>query len=255
MGKLDGKVAIITGAAGGIGAATARQYVEEGASVMLVDLDEDSLAEVADDIGSERVAIKAADVSDEGQVREYIDATVDAFGGLDIMFANAGIEGNVSPLTETEDADFQKVLDVNLKGAWFAIKHAAPEILERGGGSIILTSSVAGFIGAPGLGPYCTSKHAVIGLMRTAAQELGPQGIRVNTINPGPIDNRMMESIEEQANPDDPTAVRDQFSAAIPMGRYGTNDEVAGMAVFLASEDSGYCNGSTFVVDGGQMSG
>jgi NAD(P)-dependent dehydrogenase (short-subunit alcohol dehydrogenase family) len=255
MGKLDGKVAIITGAAGGIGAATTRLFVEEGASVMMVDLDEEQLAAVADDIGSDKVAIQAADVSDADQVQAYIDATVDAFGGLDILFANAGTEGVVKPLTEVEDEEFQRVLDVNLKGAWYGIKYAAPRMLERGGGSIVLTSSVAGMIGAAGLGPYCSSKHAVNGLMKSAAQELGPQGIRVNTVNPGPVDNRMMESIEEQASPDNPQAVRDQFAASIPMGRYATNEEIAQMTLFLASDDSSYCNGSTYLVDGGRQSG
>jgi NAD(P)-dependent dehydrogenase (short-subunit alcohol dehydrogenase family) len=255
MGKLDGKVAIITGAAGGIGAATTRLFVDEGASVMMVDLDEEQLAAVADDIGSDKVAIQAADVSDAEQVEAYVDETVDAFGGLDIMFANAGTEGVVKPLTEVEDEDFQGVLEVNLKGAWYAIKYAAPRMLERGGGSIVLTSSVAGMIGAAGLGPYCASKHAVNGLMKSAAQELGPQGIRVNTVNPGPVDNRMMESIEEQASPDNPQAVRDQFAASIPMGRYATNEEIAQMTLFLASDDSSYCNGSTYLVDGGRQSG
>lgn len=255
MGKLDGKIAIITGAAGGIGEATARLFIEEGASVMMVDLDEAQLAEIADDIDSDRVAIKAADVSDAAQVAAYVEATADAFGGVDIVFANAGIEGSVKPLIQLEEEEFQKVIDVNLKGCWYAIKYAAPKMLERGGGSIVMTSSVAGMIGAAGLGAYCSSKHAVNGLMKSAAQELGPEGIRVNTVNPGPVDNRMMRSIEAQANPDDPESVQEHFSATIPLGRYAKNEEIASMALFLASDDSSYCNGSSFIVDGGRLSG
>ncbi|MGM0555234.1 MAG: SDR family NAD(P)-dependent oxidoreductase [Myxococcota bacterium] len=255
MGKLDGKVAIVTGAAGGIGEATTRLFIDEGASVMMVDLDESKLAEVADDIGSENVAISAADISDPAQVEAYVEATVDAFGGLDILFANAGIEGSVKPLMQLEDDEFRKVMDVNLMGSWYGIKYAAPKMLERGGGSIVITSSVAGMIGAPGLGAYCSSKHAVIGLMKSAAQELGPEGIRVNTVNPGPVDNRMMRSIEEQASPDNPQAVHDNFAASIPQGRYAKNEEIANMALFLASDDASYCNGSTFLVDGGRLSG
>lgn len=254
MGKLDGKVAIITGGAGGIGAATARVFLNEGAKVFLVDLNEDDLQSLADALESDNVAWAAADVSKPEDVQRYVGACVDTFGGIDVLFDNAGIEGTVAPLTELSVEDFDRVLNVNCRGAWLAIKYAAPKIRERGGGSIIITSSVAGFIGSPGLGAYVTSKHGVIGLMQCAAQELGPQGIRVNTVNPGPVDNRMMRSIESQAAPDAPEAVKAGFEGQVPLGRYATNDEVARMALFLASDDSTYCNGSTYVVDGGFLS-
>lgn len=253
MERLRGHRIIITGATGGIGEATARRVIEEGASVLLVDLYEEPLKALAEDLG-ERAAHFAADVSDPDQAAAYVGACVDHFGGVDALFANAGIEGKVTPLLQVDPAGMQRVLDVNLMGALYGIQRAAPVMLSSGGGSIVITSSVAGLVGSPGLGPYCASKHAVIGLMKTAAQELGPQGIRVNTVNPGPVDNRMMRSIEEQASPGAGDAVKEKFSAMVPLGRYATNEEVAAMAAFLLSDDSASCNGASYVVDGGLLS-
>ncbi|QDG49470.1 SDR family oxidoreductase [Persicimonas caeni] len=252
MARLDEKIAIITGAAGGIGAATAEKFLQEGAKVMLVDLDQDKLDETAASLDAgDRVATFAADVSDPEQVAGYVDACVEQFGGVDVLFANAGTEGKFAPLTQVDFEAFDRVQKVNVYGCWLGIKHAAPKIAERGGGSIIITSSVAGIVGSAGLGPYVTSKHAVVGLMKTAAQELAGVNIRVNTINPGPIANRMMESIEQQASPEAPEAVHEGFEQQVPMKRYGRNEEVANMALFLASDESTYSTGSQFVVDGG----
>lgn len=255
MSRLKGKVAIVTGAAGGIGEATVRRFVAEGARVMMVDLDRERMEEIAESLGPDKVAIRRADNTDEQQVRGYVEDTLATFGWIDVLFANAGVEGKVQPLTEMDDATFRRVMDVNLMGTWYGIKHSAPSMIERGRGSIVINSSVAGKIGSPGLGAYCASKHAVIGLMRTAAQELGPHGVRVNTLNPGPVDNRMMRSIEAQANPDNPEGLHDQFAAQIPQRRYATNQEIAAMALFLASDDASYCNGATYLVDGGRTSG
>ena len=252
MGRLDDKVAIITGAAGGIGKATAETFLKEGAKVMLVDLDEQQLQTVADELGdSENVGIKAADVSEPDQVEAYVDACIDQFGRLDILFDNAGIEGSMKPLIDQSFEEFDRVQKVNLYGCWLGLKYAAPKIAASGGGSIVMTSSVAGIIGSPGLGPYVASKHGVVGLMKSAAQELAEMDIRVNTVNPGPIQNRMMDSIEEQANPDSPDSVQQGFEQMVPMGRYGTNEEVANLVTFLASDESSYCNGSVYMVDGG----
>jgi NAD(P)-dependent dehydrogenase (short-subunit alcohol dehydrogenase family) len=253
MGRLEDKVAIITGATGGIGAATAKRFVEEGAKVLIVDLDEERCQAVADELGDAAEPF-AADVTDEEQVKAYVDACVDAFGGVDILFDNAGIEGAVAPLLEQTREDFQKVLDVNLVGAWMGIKHAAPKIAERGGGSIVVTSSVAGLIGSAGLGPYISSKHAVLGLVKTSAQELASMNIRVNAVNPGPIDNRMMDSIQDQANPGHGDEVRSAFEQMTPMKRYGTNEEIANLALFLASDESSYCTGAAYLADGGFVS-
>lgn len=250
MGLLDGKIAIVTGATGGIGRATTEAFVREGAAVMMVDREEGALAQAAREMRG-KVAFCVADVSDEAQSRRSIERTIAELGGLDVVFANAGIEGRVAPIAEYPVADFDRVLAVNVRGPFLAMKAAIPHLVSKKRGSIILTSSVAGLIGSPGLSAYVASKHAVIGLARTAACELGPLGIRVNTINPGPIDNRMMRSIEEQAAPGHGDAVKEGFSARVPLGRYGKNEEIAALAVFLASEQSSYCNGSSFVADGG----
>lgn len=250
MGSLTGKIAIVTGATGGIGRATTALFVREGASVMMVDRDETTLAKTAAEIGG-AVSICAADVADEAQTKRYVEQTVAKLGGLDVLFANAGIEGRVAPIASYPAADFDRVLAVNVRGPFLAMRAAIPHLEARGGGSIIVTSSVAGLVGSPGLCAYVASKHATIGLVKTAAAELGPLGIRVNTINPGPIDNRMMRSIEEQASPGHADAVKQGFSSRVPLGRYGTNEEIAALALFLASDQSSYCSGGVFVADGG----
>lgn len=252
MTTMNGKVAIVSGAAGGIGGATAELFLREGACVMLVDRDEDALASCAARLGGgERVRYAAADVSSEVDTKRYVDATLEAFGRVDVLFANAGIEGKVTPLTEYSVADFDRVLAVNVRGPFLAIRAVAPHMAAQGGGSIVITSSVAGLIASAGLSAYVASKHAVIGLMKTAACELAPKNIRVNTVNPGPIENRMMRSIEEQASPGHGDQVKSGFIGKVPMGRYGTNEEIARLALFLASDASSYCTGSVFVADGG----
>jgi len=249
--KLNKKVAMITGAAGGIGAATAKRFIADGARVMLVDLPDSKLEAVSASLPKDLVAFTAANVSDPASIERCMQATVERFGGLDIMFANAGIEGRVGPLVGCSVEDFDRVVAVNLRGAFLSIKYAAPLIAKRGGGAILVTSSVAGLVGAGGLGPYCATKHGVMGLVKCAAVELAPQNIRVVAINPGPIENRMMRSIEEQASPADPSAVKAGFSAMVAMRRYGTNEEIANLAAFLASEEASYCTGNAYVADGG----
>ncbi len=250
MGKLQEKVAIITGAAGGIGSAAVQLFVDEGARVLLVDSAEAPLRDVASRFG-DRVAWVTADVSSARDTERYVNEAVTRFGGIDVLFANAGTEGAVCSLLDATLEDFDRVLAVNVRGVWLGIKYAAPRIALRKGGSIVITSSVAGLVGALGIGPYVASKHAVVGLAKTAALELAAANIRVNTIHPGPIENRMMRSLEQQANPGDPSAIKGMYHAMIPFGRYGTNEEIAKLALFLASDDSSFCTGSVFVADGG----
>lgn len=250
MQRLADKIAIITGAAGGIGRATAELFVAEGARVVLTDVDADALGAVARPLGRAAVCV-AGDVADADTAQRAVAAATEQFGGLHVLFANAGTEGRVAPLVEQRLAEVERVLRVNVLGVVNFVQQAAPKIAASGGGSIVITSSVAGVIGSAGLGPYVASKHAVIGLMKCAAIELAPVGIRVNTVNPGPIDNRMMRSIEDQAAPEHGDVVKAGFTKQIPMGRYGANGEIARLALFLASDESSYCSGGVFLADGG----
>ena len=245
---LQDKVCILTGATGGIGAAIARLLAAQGAKLMLTDMPGTPLAELAESLGA---AWLFADAADDAGAKAYTDHTLSRFGVIDAVLANAGTEGRVAPISQSKPEDVEHVFAVNVFGPFSAIRHAAPHM--KRGGSIVVTASVASFVGSPGLAAYCASKHALLGLVRSAAQELGPLGIRVNAIHPGPVDNRMMRSIEEQASPGNGDAVHQSFAGRIPMGRYATNEEIAAMAAFLVSDNSAYCNGASFVVDGGML--
>ena len=175
----------------------------------------------------------------------------DAFGGLDVAVLNAGIEGTVA-LAEYDVDTFDRVIAVNVRGVFLGIKHAMPAMEARGGGSIVVVSSIAGLRGRPRMGAYVTSKHAVVGLMRTAALEGAAAGVRVNSVHPSPVDTRMMRSLESMLAPDDPEGFRRDYERASPQGRYARPEEVGQVMLFLASDDSGHCTGGTYTVDGGR---
>jgi len=252
--RLDGKVAIITGATGGIGEATAELFLDLGAKVMLVARCADKLAATKGRLEPHgEVGGSISDAADEAGIAAAVAATLEQFGGLDILIANAGTEGVVKPVEAQTVDEFEDVMRTNVTGVWMAMKHCVAPLKARGGGSIVAMSSIAGCVGFPGLAPYIASKHAVYGLVKTGALELGPFNIRVNAVGPGPIDNRMIDSIERQLGPDDPAALRAGLEARIPMRRYGKNDEVAHLLAFLASDASSYCNGSIYMIDGGYV--
>ena len=261
MARLEGKVAVITGATGGIGSAAASLFAEEGARVALVDLDESALQETVRSIGEKKASYTVADVTQPEQAQAYINAAVDRWGGIDVLLANAGIEGTLSPITDYPIDVFDRVMAVNVRGVWLGIKYVVPVMSGRGGGSIVITSSTAGIGGSSEMSAYTTSKHAVIGLMRTAALEGAPSGIRVNTVNPAPIETRMMRSIEDMrvaALDDSKVTVevaKQSFADRIPLQRYGDPEEVAKMMLFLASDDSSFCTGGVYMVDGGRSAG
>ncbi|MBV1878273.1 MAG: glucose 1-dehydrogenase [Pseudomonadales bacterium] len=251
MGRLTEKVAIITGGAGGIGIAAAKKFIAEGCQVMLVDLDEAALKQAQTDIGSNQLSYCVADVSDSTSVKSFVDTAVERYGGFDILLANAGIEGQFAPITDYDEAVFDKVMAVNVRGVWLGLKHAFPVMQKRGGGSIVITSSVAGLRGSPGLSAYVTSKHAVIGMMRSAALEGSKNNIRVNTVNPSPVETRMMRSIEEGIMPGQAEAIHDQMAQGIPVGRYAEPEDIANIMLFLASDEASFLTGGVYSADGG----
>ncbi len=201
--------------------------------------------------GFENVADFVADATDEAATKASVEATVEEFGGLDIVVANAGTEGNFAPIENLEMSEFESVLRTNVIGVFLSLKYAVEPLKKRGGGSMIALSSIVGMIGFPNMAPYIASKHAVFGMVKTAALELAETGIRVNAIGPGPIDNRMMSSLESQFNPDDQAAAHEFVLASVPMKRYGTNEVVANLALFLGSDESTYCTGGIHMIDGG----
>ena len=261
MARLEGKVAVITGATGGIGRAASKLFADEGARVALVDLDESALQEVVQSIGEDKASYTVADVTQPDQTQAYINAAVSRWGGIDALLANAGIEGALAAIPDYPVDMFDRVMAVNVRGVWLGIKYAVPAMRERGGGSIVITSSTAGISGTPEMSAYNTSKHAVIGLMRVASLEGAPYGIRVNTVNPAPIETRMMRSIEEMrvAAFDDASitveVAKQSFADRVPLQRYGDPTEVARLMLFLSSDDSSFCTGGVYMVDGGRSAG
>jgi NAD(P)-dependent dehydrogenase (short-subunit alcohol dehydrogenase family) len=261
MARLAGKVAIITGGAGGIGRATAQLFTGEGAQVLLVDRNEAALQSALDTIGSTAASYVVADITQPDQVEHYVQTALERYQGVDILLANAGIEGVLQPIPDYPIDVFDQVMAVNVRGVWLGLKYAIPAMRARGGGSIIITSSTAGIrSGSGGLSAYTTSKHAVIGLMRSAALECAPWGIRVNTVNPAPIETRMMRSIEEMRTTIAGTSatveqIKATYAARIPLKRYGTPEEVGRLMLFLASDESSFCTGGVYMVDGGISAG
>lgn len=248
--RLDGKVAIITGAAGGIGEITAQLFLEEGAKVALVDMSEEALNEVEGFLSDYDGHISViADVTKEEDVQNYVEKTKEAFGRIDILFNNAGVTGELTDLVDLKVEDFNNVLEINATGVFLGLKHVLPTMIEQESGSIINTSSVDGLRGSPGLSPYAASKHAVVGLTKSAALEVAEYGVRVNSIHPSPVDTSMMENLESGAGGGD--EAKDQFLSQIPLGRYATPDELAKLLLFLASEDSEFITGSQYRIDGG----
>ncbi len=243
MGRIESKIAIVTGAGSGIGRATALRFAAEGAKVIVADVTgaEDETAKA---IGASAIAL-AVDVSKSADVRAMIDAARTRFGRLDVIFNNAGIEGELTPTADCSEDNFDRVISINLRGVFLGMKYAIPLMIEGGGGSIINAASVAGLVGFPGIPAYCASKGGVIQLTKTAALEYATQIIRVNAICPGviwtPMVQRLAVSAEAEA----------AFREMEPVGRFGTPDDVASMALFLASDESSFVTGAALPVDGG----
>jgi NAD(P)-dependent dehydrogenase (short-subunit alcohol dehydrogenase family) len=250
----NGKVALITGAGNGIGRAAALGFARNGAKVVVVDRDSaggEGTAGIIRQQGGEALFV-AADVTRSVDVQAYVKAALDAYGTIDCFHNNAGIEGSVAPTAEYDEAMFDAVMGVNVKGVFLGLRHVLPVMLQQKRGSVVNTASVAGLVASPGMPAYVASKHAVIGLTKTAAGEVARQGVRVNAVCPGPIDTRMIHSLESMLNPTDPGSIGDRYQSNIPIGRYGTAEEVANLVLFLCSDLASNITGAQYVVDGGR---
>jgi NAD(P)-dependent dehydrogenase (short-subunit alcohol dehydrogenase family) len=245
--RLTGKVAIITGAAGGIGTASARLFAAEGAAIALADLDAERLTSLAAEIEDSggQVLAHPTDVTDSAAVAALVAATVTRFGRLDICFANAGIGGG-GLVADLPEETFDRVIGVNLKGAFLCAKHAVPHLLASGGGALIFTASELALVGSPGGAAYCASKAGLIGMARALAVDHGAQGLRVTCLCPGATDTPMLwHGVDDRATEEASLAAR------MPLGRIGRPDEIARAALFLASDDASFVTGTALVVDGG----
>jgi NAD(P)-dependent dehydrogenase (short-subunit alcohol dehydrogenase family) len=253
MGLLDNKICVISGGAGSVGLASARRFLREGAKVMLLDLHENDLRRAAEDLNSTDIAIAVCDVTDAGQVCAAFDATVARWGAIDVIFSNAGNSGFVGSLGDYPEEDFDRTMTIHAKGAFLACKYGLRHL--KSGGSIIITSSIAGVRGGGGTNiSYVAAKHAQIGVMRAASRAVAAQGIRVNSINPGPIDNAFQTGIENAMSRVTGVNVTEQLNQQVPLKRHASADEIAGTVLFLASDLSSYVTGAVIMVDGGLMS-
>ncbi len=247
-GRFAGKVAVITGAAAGFGLAVATRLAAEGARVVLVDQAADPLAQAA--AGIDGAVGFVADVSQEADVEDYVRAAVRAHGRIDLFFNNAGIEGRMAPMTDLSVADFDRVLAVNTRGVFLGLRAVLRVMKGQSSGAIVNTASMAGIRGGATFAPYVASKHAVVGLTRCAALEGAPYGIRVNGVAPGHIDTRMARDLTAQIDPADPDAAYQRIAAQVPLGRYGTAEEVASLVVWLLPDEASYLSGATHLIDG-----
>ena len=254
--RFQDKVVVVTGGASGIGRAAAVRFASEGARVVVVDLPESDVngcvAAIRKD-GGQAIAVEG-DVTRTTDVERYVARACGEFGGIDCFFNNAGILGVVRPLVEYTEEVFDRVLAVNVKAVWLGMKRVAPVLIGRGGGAIVNTASIAALRGTPGLFAYTASKHAVVGMTRTASVELARHGIRVNAVCPAPIETPMARQLDQGFDPQHPEAAHERLRSRIPMGRYGEPEEVAGLVAFLCSADASFINGGIYTVDGGAMS-
>jgi NAD(P)-dependent dehydrogenase (short-subunit alcohol dehydrogenase family) len=254
--SLTGSVALITGGAGMIGHATALALAAAGADVMLVDINAEGLAAKRGAVGALGVRVETcvADVSRAADVAAYVARTLEAFGRIDLFFNNAGIEGKLGPTHEYDEAEFDRIIAVNLKGIFLGLRHVLPVMLRQGRGAVVNTGSIASERGLAGACAYNASKHAVIGLTRTAASEVGARGVRVNAVMPGVIDTPLLEAMLRMMFAGDVAAGKQALGKVATQDRIGTPAEVAQIVTFLLSDAASFVNGAAWAVDGGALS-
>jgi NAD(P)-dependent dehydrogenase (short-subunit alcohol dehydrogenase family) len=250
--KIDfaGQVAVVTGAGGGIGRAVSVALAEAGARVLAVDISQSAARATAQAIPGE-ARFCAADVSDEAQVRSYVEAALGAWGRLDIFMNNAGWQGEVMPIADYPVEMFDKVMSINVRGVFLGLKHALPHMVAQGRGAVVNTASLGAYIGVRNLAPYAASKHAVLGLTKSASLEVARKGVRVNAVCPGPVDTPMIREIEAREARGDAAALRGKRAASIPDGRYAEPAEVANLMVYLASDYASHITGQGVEINGG----
>lgn len=249
--SFQGKVALVTGGANGIGAATTRMLVERGARIMAVDIDEAALRQLKVDLGSQHVTYARADAADPAGMKRAVEQALTSFGRLDVAVLAAGVEGAVAPVDQYPTDTFQKVLRTNVRGVLCGLQATIGPMEARGGGAIVIVSSVSGLTGFPGVCAYTASKHAVLGLLRSAAIEAGPQGVRINAVAPGFTSTRMTHDLEASIDPNNPAGVHEAVCTRTPLRRYAQPHEIAEVIAFLASDAASFCTGSVYAVDGG----
>src|SRR5919109_1297523 len=249
MGVLQGKVALITGGESGIGLASARLFVSEGAQVHLVGLDETKLKAAVEELGPDRALASVADVTDESAVQEAVRAGVERFGQYDVLFSNAGVSGAIANVVDYPSDIFARTLAVHVLGAFHMLKHTTPHM--RDGGSVIITSSVVGLMGFGGASAYVAAKHGQVGLMRSAAKEYAERRIRVNTLHPGPTSTAFQDDIEMRATGKPREEAARIFDQLVPLGRHTTPEEIAHAVLYLAADESAMMTSHTFAIDGG----
>jgi len=252
MGIYTDKVVLITGAAGGIGIATAKAFAEQGAKLALVDLNKEALEKAVKEAGIEDALLLTANVTKEEEVQKYVEDTVAKYGKIDSFVNNAGINGDFANIVDQTVANFKNVLDVNVIGVFLGLKHVMKVMIQQKQGSIVNLASNGGLLGAPGMSSYVASKHAVIALNKTAALEGAEHGIRSVAVCPSGVDTQMMRSIEKNAMPGQEEEAKKAFAATVPLNRYAEASEIADLITFLASDKASFISGSYYRIDGGQ---